>query len=246
MKTFSLRLRTNFSLLSHLLNMITDGLSKCNNFFKVIKFWKEKTKHTSAIDAIPFIENPSNPTNKLLELINELRGPWICKMNIKKSICIFIQQKLAEKWKFLVFSWCHNKLLQITHFKTICIYYLTVYITQKFRINVTQFSLLRVYEAKIKVSEGLPFPVEDLRKKHFEACASSWECQFLWLKWFNFHLLADCPLLKANSLLYPAACSIFKPAKMLLIFLTSSSGQSNFSQRNFSAFKVSYTGRVQR
>lgn len=157
----------------------------------------------------------------------------------------FYSAEISWKWKLLVFSWCHNKLLQIAHFKTTRIY-LTVSITQKFRFTVTQFSLLRVYEAKIKVSEGLPFPVEDLRKKHSEACASSWECQFLWLKWFNFHLLADCPLLKANSLLYPTACSIFKPAKMLLISLTSSSGQSNSSRRNFSAFKVSYTVRVQR
>jgi len=83
---FEIENKTKYSLSSHLLNMITDGLSKYNKFFKVIKIWKEKSQHTSAIDAIPLIENSSNPTDKLLELISELRGPWICKMNIKISI----------------------------------------------------------------------------------------------------------------------------------------------------------------
>ena len=109
----------------------------------------------------------------------------------------------------LGFCWCHNKFLQILHFKTTRIYYLAISITQKFRLSVTQFSLFRVYEAKIKVSAGFPFPVENLRKKHFEACVSSWECQFLWLKWFNFHLLADCPSL---IFLRPMAFFILLPA----------------------------------
>lgn len=205
---FEIENKTKYSLSSHLLNMITDGFSKYNKFFEVIKIWKEKTQHTSAIDAIPLIENPSNPTNKLLELISELRGPCICKMNIKNQL-YFYSTETSWKWKLLVFCWCHNKFLQILHFKTTRIYYLAISITQKFRLSVTHFSLFRVYEAKIKVSAGFPFPVENLRKKHFEACVSSWECQFLWLKWFNFHLLADCPSL---IFLRPMAFFILLPA----------------------------------
>ena len=97
MKTYKTRMPMLTTVIQHIIDVLATAIIKTKEI-KCIQIGKEDVKLSPYADGmILYIENPKDPTQKLLELINKFSKAEGYKINIQKSVAfLFTNDEILE------------------------------------------------------------------------------------------------------------------------------------------------------